>query len=681
MKLIASLAGCVLASSASLAPAAAQSPGTVLYYQKINTKQGNGPPGVDPDDQFGRGSCVVGDVDLDGVQDLVVGALGDDDGDSNAGAVWVLFMNTNGTVKSRQKISQTRGGFTANLDADDEFGRAVREIGDFDQDGVPDIAVSADFDDDGDTDAGALYLLYLMRDGTCKSWSKISATSGGFTGNLDNDDQFGRGMRQIGDLDLDGVEDLAVGSPHDDDGGSNRGAVWILFMKRDGTVKSHKKISSTSGNLGQTLSDGGEFGFDCAVVGDRDGDGVQDLVYGSPDQKTDGIQQGAVFVLFMKSDGTVKSSKRITEAYSGFPSDPLDTNDEFGCAVESIGDIDGDGIGDLAVGAGKDDDGPSGAVDRGAVYILFLNQDCTVRGIQKISAVAGGLSAYLGNGGRFGTSLAYPGDHDRDGWPDLFVGCRFDSESGPNSGAEFFLALVGSPTTAPVAQFTAAPASGIAPLSVQFSDLSTGQVTSWDWSLGDGATSTEQNPSHVYEDPGSYAVSLTVTGPFGSDIETKASFVVVTDGVPGGITRLGCGTNPVGSLSIVSGSGRIGETMIFGLDNPLGTQGPNSRTYLWVSNAPDPAFPCGTLIPNVGMEAAGSSGEQLLLTSAPYLLATIIGSTWNTAGVPATANYAIANDAALIGVPLYFQGYIVDRRSTYGIRSALTDGFEIVISP
>jgi len=198
----------------------AQLPGEVLWHQKISASKGNGPQGIKQNDQFGRGAAVIGDLDQDGVPDLAVGALGDDDNTGNDamdyGACWILFMNRDGTVKNHYKISRSAAGLP--LDPGDEFGRAVRELGDFDLDGVPDIMVSADKDDDNGTDKGAFYLLFLNRDGSVKQWKKISELSGNFHGDLDPSDLFGRGLRNIGDLDLDGVPDIAVGAPWDDDG-------------------------------------------------------------------------------------------------------------------------------------------------------------------------------------------------------------------------------------------------------------------------------------------------------------------------------------------------------------------------------------------------------------------------------------------------------------------------------
>jgi PKD repeat protein len=108
---------------------------------------------------------------------------------------------------------------------------------------------------------------------------------------------------------------------------------------------------------------------------------------------------------------------------------------------------------------------------------------------------------------------------------------------GVNSIETNLFAVLGLKTQAivpavPVAAFTSAPNSGTAPLNVSFTDLSTGTVTARLWNFGDGATSTLQNPSHVYA-PGTYTVSLTVSGPGGMDTETKPGLIVVANAPPG----------------------------------------------------------------------------------------------------------------------------------------------------
>ena len=220
-------AAVVLASSAGSALA---QPGTVLSHQKISDTQGGFTGTLDDGDEFGTSAASLGDLDGDGVGDLAVGAALDHDGGRERGAVWVLFLNRDGTVSSHQKISDTEGSFTGILDDVDLFGWSAASLGDLDGDGVGDLAVGAPFDGDGGTLRGAVWILFLNTDGTVKSHQKISATQGGFTGILDDGDQFGVSAASLGDLDGDGVGDLAVGAYRDDDGGPNRGAVWVLFL-------------------------------------------------------------------------------------------------------------------------------------------------------------------------------------------------------------------------------------------------------------------------------------------------------------------------------------------------------------------------------------------------------------------------------------------------------------------
>ena len=92
----------------------------------------------------------------------------------------------------------------------------------------------------GAADAGAVWILFLKSDGSVKGWSKLSATSGGFPGLLEAGDRFGSGVGAAGDIDGDGVPDLAVGAPFA--GPGNQGAIWTVLLKRDGTVKAAHQI-------------------------------------------------------------------------------------------------------------------------------------------------------------------------------------------------------------------------------------------------------------------------------------------------------------------------------------------------------------------------------------------------------------------------------------------------------
>ncbi len=209
----------------------------------------------------------------------------------------MLFLNTNGTVRTEQKISDTIGGFNSDLDDGDIFGRSTANQGDLDGDGMPDLTIGAPFDDDGGTDRGAVWILFMNSNGTVRAEQKISDTVGGFNGVLNDSDQFGISVPGLGDLDGDGVPDLAVGTYLDDDSGTNRGAVWILFMNTDGTVRTDQKISDTVGGFNGVLDDNDQFGVGVASLGDFDGDCIPDLAAGAFLDDDGGTDRGAVWIL------------------------------------------------------------------------------------------------------------------------------------------------------------------------------------------------------------------------------------------------------------------------------------------------------------------------------------------------------------------------------------------------
>ena len=371
----------------------------VLSERKISETQGGFGGALDPGDRFGMALAALGDLDGDGVGDLAIGSESDDDGGSGAGAVWILFMHADGTVKAEQKISATSGGFTGALGSSDSFGVSIDALGDLDGDGVVDLAVGAWGDDDGGFGRGALWILFLNPDGTLKAEQKISQTSGGFGGTLSNEDTLGVSVACLGDLDGDGVVDLASGADHDDDGGNERGAVWVIFLNPDGTVKTQQKISSTEGGLAGPLPDDSYFGVGIAAAGDLNYDGTCDLAVGLGGSTGGGSNRGAVWVLHLNPDGSVESERLFGSGLGGFEGQ-LTNNDWFGFAIESIGDHDQDGFLDLAVGAPYDGDD---ANNQGSVWLLFLEGGQTSV-FCETSPNSHGPGAYIGSSGP--TSIA-----------------------------------------------------------------------------------------------------------------------------------------------------------------------------------------------------------------------------------------------------------------------------------
>jgi len=411
---------------------------SIVSKQKISDTQGNFAGILDNGDNFGNSVANIGDVDGDGVEDLAVGAPLDDDGGASHGAVWILFMNSNGMVKSEQKISSTDGDFTGVLGVNDQFGYSVAGIGDLDNDGVEDIAVGAFRDDDGNIDRGAVWILFLGTDGKVDGFQKISDTEGDFTGILDNSDWFGYSVGNIGDLDDDGITDIAVGAKRDDDGSTDRGAVWILFLGTDGKVDGFQKISYTQGDLPGFVPTSPKFSDSVAGIGDLDNDGIEDIVVGAPDDGEGFPRRGAVWILFLGTDGKVDGIQKISDTQGGFRGALTPDGDTFGTSVANMGDLNGDGVTDIVVGFR--DVLPNTPI-KGAVSILFLGTDGKIDFFQMISNTQGGFEGMLNDGDLFGFSVAGIGDLNNDGIKDLVAGALADDDGGSDRGAAWVLFL------------------------------------------------------------------------------------------------------------------------------------------------------------------------------------------------------------------------------------------------
>ena len=455
---------------AGLVGTAWSQPGTVMSFSKVSDLTLSGSP-LDDGDEFGDSVAGLGDLDGAGpaVSALAVGSIGDDDGGSHLGAVYILFLNSAGGVISYQKISATQGGFTGALESGDEFGSSVCFLGDLDGAGpsVGALAVGAIGDNDGGLFQGAVYILFLNASGSVISHQKISPTAGGFTGTINDNDEFGGAVGTLGDLDGAGpaAGTLVVGAIGDDDGGDNRGCAYILFLNANGTVRFHTKISSTTPGFTSPLANNDNFGEDVAGLGDLDGNGlsVATLAVTAVDDDDGANDAGAVYLFFLNDDGSFNSYKKISATSGGFTG-PLLATDNFGTGVVGLGDLDGTGpsVGAMACSAGSDD---GLGLNRGAVYILFLNSTGNVLSYQEISSTAGGsFGSQLDDDDEFGSSLASLGDIDGAGGAGVVLasGVGFDDDGGPDRGAAYMLNLAGG-TVVGVGDGPAARGSGLRP--------------------------------------------------------------------------------------------------------------------------------------------------------------------------------------------------------------------------
>ena len=142
----------------------------------------------------------------------------------------------------------------------------------------------------------------------------------------------------------------------------------------------------------------------------------------------------------------------------------------------------------------------------------------------------GSITSYAWTFGDGGTSTAASPSHVYAAAGTYTVALTVTGPGGSNTQTRTSYVTVGTP--APVAQFTGSPTSGTFPLTVNFSNTSTGSITSYAWTFGDGGTSTAASPSHVYAAAGTYTVALTVTGPGGSNTQTRTNYVTVSAPAP-----------------------------------------------------------------------------------------------------------------------------------------------------
>ncbi|MFK8081416.1 MAG: hypothetical protein AB8B97_14105 [Granulosicoccus sp.] len=360
---------------------------------RISRNEGGLVAELDNGDRFARDHDSAGDVNGDGIIDLVVGARSDDDGATDAGAAYILFMNADGSVNTHQKISALEGGFSDELVAGSFFGYGVAGIGDYNGDDIPDIAVSAPA-----APVPTIYILHLESDGTVKSM-------------VSNPGIVGQGLSAIGDLNDDGRIDLVAAEP----GAVSGGRIRILFFDQTSLVSSGSvvTIGEGMGGFGTGLTDGDSFGGrESALLGDLDNDGNPELAVGAFESEN-GL--GAIWILSLDEDTHQVIDKfRIAPGTGEFNETiPLASNangttgGHFGHAIVAAGDLNGDTIPDLISSANQYNDGVG--------YILYLNEDKTIRTFTRINAEEGGFDLPLAFEERFGRSISIVDQHRNDG--------------------------------------------------------------------------------------------------------------------------------------------------------------------------------------------------------------------------------------------------------------------------
>jgi FG-GAP repeat len=394
----------------------------------------SGPDAIAVSGLRSAGARTAADFNGDGAADLAMGVPRETvRGNDDEGVVQVLYGSSSGlTSAGNQILRQGASGMPGVGEASDLFGFSLA-VGDFDGDGLADLAIGAPFDDAGaHVNSGSVTVVFGSKAGLSPDRSQlVDAATRGVPGRVDPGDLLGFSLA-AGDLEGDGFDDLAIGVPREAVSGiAHAGAVVVLHGSPRG-VGALDDARWTQGSAG--VPDAPEHGdlFGRALsAGDYDGDGAEDLAVGAPHEDVGpGGDEGAVEVLRGSPDGVTSSgAHRFTQNTRGM-GDAAEAGDAFGMPLAS-GDVDGNGRGDLVVGAFSED--VDGQRDAGAVNLLlgsegglapaagrsFWNEDVT-----GVPGVAGAHDA-------FAEQIAV-GDLNGDGFDDLAVGDHHDSEAGPD---------------------------------------------------------------------------------------------------------------------------------------------------------------------------------------------------------------------------------------------------------
>jgi hypothetical protein len=386
----------------------------------------------------GESVSNAGDVNGDGLDDLIVGAYGaDPSGKINAGKSYVIFGKKDSTAIELSAIASGTGGFVINGENErDDSGFPVSTAGDINGDGLDDLIVGSV---EAESRAGKSYVIFGKTGSTAIELSAIASGTGGFVINGENTgDQSSVSLSNAGDVNGDGLDDLIVGAFHADvSGKSNAGKSYVIFGKKDSTAIDLSAIASGSGAGGFVIN--GEnvddwSGFSTSSAGDINGDGLDDLIVGAYQADPNGKSNaGKSYVVFGKTDSTAINLSAIASGTGGFVINGENVDDVSGNSVSTAGDVNGDGLNDLIVGA-------RGKLKAGKFYVIFGKKDNTTI---DLSAIASGTGGFVINGenvsGFSGISVSTAGDVNGDGLDDLIVGAHGAGQSTIEAGKSYVI--------------------------------------------------------------------------------------------------------------------------------------------------------------------------------------------------------------------------------------------------